>query len=112
MRAYAFFLEKFHNRYLELLAENGYPDLILYLSGIGSVLILLRKTRTVAKTAGNQEVVRLCHALEIAVVAFLWRGMTGSNQMADILYWYLGMTGGLWYYTKRQGSERMEQART
>ena len=35
--------------------------------------------------------------LELAVIAFLWRSMTGSVYASDIFYWFVGMGMGLKY---------------
>lgn len=87
-----------HNSYIELLAENGYPGLLLYLLGIAVTLFMLRKARKTLDREADRELINLSHALEIAIIVFLLRGLTGSNYMGDVLYWFLGLTFCLYQY--------------
>ena len=89
-----------HNSYLELLAENGVVGIFLYLSAIGATFILLRRSRNLPESEHKEEIVHLSHALEIGMVAFLFRGLTGTNYFGDLLYWFIGMAGGLYYYVE------------
>ena len=96
-----------HNAFLELLAENGIPGLLLYLLAILITLNYLRKSKKLSKRIGAHDGAMLALCLQIAIIVFLFRGLTGSNQGDDVFYYFLGASIGLYRYLK-QVSENPE----
>jgi len=84
-----------HNSYVELLAENGIFALMLYLLGLGLAFITLRRLRASLLLEQHLEGVSICHCIEIGLIAFLIRGMTGTNYNSDVIFYFLGVVGGL-----------------
>jgi len=84
-----------HNSYLELLVENGIPGLALYLLGISIALLHLHKCRKFAKDTNDDQILFFANSLEIAILVFLFRGLTGSNYFDDIFYYIIGASLGL-----------------
>ena len=89
-----------HNSYIELLVENGILGLTLYLLGVSIALLYLHKCRKFAKSAKNDQVLLFANSLEIAILVFLFRGLTGSNYFDDIFYYIIGASVGLYYYVQ------------
>ena len=89
-----------HNSYIELLVENGIPGLALYLLGVSIALLYLHKCRKFAKRAKHDQILLFANSLEIAIIVFLFRGLTGSNYFDDIYYYIIGASVGLYYYVK------------
>ncbi|MBP1610442.1 MAG: O-antigen polymerase family protein, partial [Acidobacteria bacterium] len=79
-----------HNAFLELLAENGIPGLLLYLLAILITLNYLRKSKKLSKRIAAHDGAMLALCLQIAIIVFLFRGLTGSNQGDDVFYYFLG----------------------
>jgi O-antigen ligase len=78
-----------HDTYLTLAAELGLPGLLLWLGLVGSVLLHLKRHRSIAVSAAPIQIVWIYRA----VVGFLVAGLFGSY--SGITMFYL-MLGTLW----------------
>lgn len=85
-----------HNSYVEIMAENGLPGIILYLSGLCYAFIFLRRLRFKFKAEDSEKGIWLTHSIEIGLVAFILRGMTGSNYSNEVLIYFIGVISGMY----------------
>jgi O-antigen ligase len=83
-----------HSTYLNVLAETGIPGLLLFLSLVGSTLLLAERARRRARQAGLRSARELL-ALEAGLLAYLLAGVFGSFARLSHLYVYLALLWSL-----------------
>ena len=79
-----------HSTYLSVLAETGYPGLLIFLSVIGAVLYRAAAVRKRLKGTRATTATQLQY-LNLALVAYLFAGLFGSFAQLSHLYIYLAL---------------------
>lgn len=91
-----------HSMYLNILAETGFPGLLLYLSMVGAVLIrghrLARRLKSPDLSASRQ-----IATLSIGLIGFLQAGLFGTFHHVAFLYVYLGIIAAANEILERKG---------
>jgi putative inorganic carbon (HCO3(-)) transporter len=78
-----------HNSYLEILAENGAPALLLFLAYLATTWFLLRQTQLRARLAGDIDGRRLTTALQAGILIAIVSGTFLSEELSAP-FWLLG----------------------
>jgi putative inorganic carbon (HCO3(-)) transporter len=78
-----------HNTYLEIFAENGLPGLALFVAYLVVAWLLLRKSRRMAASVGDERVGWLVTALQSSLVIAIVAGTFLSEELTSP-YWLLG----------------------
>jgi len=85
-----------HNTFIQLLAEGGMQSLLLYMIAILTTLLSLRKIRKKKLNSKHYEdIYILSNSLEIGIIVFLIRSLTGTTIYKELLYWFLGLSSAL-----------------
>ncbi|MGH2937677.1 MAG: O-antigen ligase family protein [Solirubrobacterales bacterium] len=78
-----------HNTYLEIFAENGLPGLALFVAYLVVAWLLLRKSRRMAISVGDERAGWLITALQSSLVIAIVAGTFLSEELTSP-YWLLG----------------------
>jgi putative inorganic carbon (HCO3(-)) transporter len=96
------FARAFHSIYFEVLGEQGYPGLALFLCTAISMFVKLRR---IARTAGQypelEWMVGLSHALQSGLVAFLVAGAFVGIAFQPMFWYFIAMGVSLNAYMSR-----------
>jgi len=83
-------MEDTHSTYLNVLAETGYPGLVLFLLLLGMVLYEAETARRKARQTDQRGALQVLY-LELGLVAFLIAGVFGSFGKLTYLYVHLAL---------------------
>jgi probable O-glycosylation ligase (exosortase A-associated) len=82
-----------HSAWFGVLAELGYPGLLLFVAIVGSSLLACRRVRNAAKRGEvSDELGRYAIAFETSLVAFMVGGSFVSFQYCEMLWHYFALT--------------------
>ncbi|MBH0111566.1 putative O-glycosylation ligase, exosortase A system-associated [Novosphingobium sp. YJ-S2-02] len=99
----------FHSSYFEMLGEQGYPGLALWLllqiSGLWQMEVLRRRYKT-CKDPQEAWVAPLANALQLTHVAYLVGSLFVGIAFQPFILMLVGLQCGLWSYLKRIGQGR------
>ena len=96
------FSRAYHNIYFGVLADQGYPGFVLYMSMIVAVLFALQRTRKLTRaTEEHRWCADLAQALQITIVTMLATGMFVEIGWSPIVWYLFSMAVCLREYARR-----------
>ena len=101
----------FHSSYFEILGEQGYPGLIMFLLATGtSVLALRRLTKKTRKIPHLAWCADMSDALQSGILVFMTSGAFVGIAFQPIIWYFIAMSVSLREYVRR--SEALSAATT
>lgn len=85
-----------HNNFIQILAENGIVGFALYVAGLFFAFKYIKRIKTIYRHHNDEDGLAICIALEIAIISFLFRGMTGTNYTNEIVFYFMGALVGMY----------------
>jgi probable O-glycosylation ligase (exosortase A-associated) len=100
--AHVEFGRAYHSSYFEVLGEQGFPGMALFLAIIGFTFVHLRRTIRLAREDSEfRWVVSLCNATECGMAVFLTSGAFVSIAFTPMLWYFIAISTCLNAYVKR-----------